>query len=44
VLLSIPDDQLPYVRRTRLRLFAERGLTPVSAIARGTLYAVCAPR
>jgi hypothetical protein len=44
VLLSVPENQLPYRRRTRLRLIAERGLTPVGAVARGTLYAVCAPR
>lgn len=44
VLFHIPDSQLPYRRRTRLRLFAERGLAPVDRVATGTLYAVCAPR
>ena len=44
VLFHIPDSQLPYRKRTRLRMFGERGLTPLSRVATGTLYAVCAPR
>jgi len=44
VLIHIPDSQLPYRHRSRLRVFGERGLTPLRRVARGTLYAVCAPR
>jgi hypothetical protein len=44
ILVQIPRDQTPYVRRTRLRVLAERILTPVGQRAGGTLYAVCAPR
>ena len=44
VLLQIPDSQLPYTRRTRVRVSGERGLAPVRSTARGTLYAICAPR
>ena len=44
VLVQIPRDQSPYRRRTKLRVRAERILTPLSLPAVGTLYAVCAPR
>lgn len=44
VLIHIPDSQLPYRRRSRLRVFGERGLAPLRRVASGTLYAVCAPR
>jgi len=42
--VQIPRNQLPYVRRPSVRVYAERILTPVSQAATGTLYAVCAPR
>ena len=44
VVVQIPDDQLPYTRRTRVRVTGERSLTPLSRPARGTIYAVCVPR
>ena len=44
VLIQIPEGQLPYDRRSRVRLVAERLLTPVGRPARGTVYAVCVPR
>lgn len=44
VLVQIPRDQAPYLRRSRLRVHAERILTPVRQRATGTLYAVCGPR
>jgi hypothetical protein len=44
VLLQIPQDQFPYNRRTRIRAVAERGLSPVQTVARGTVYALCKPR
>ena len=44
VLFQIPESQLPYTRRTRVRVTAERKLAPLRTVARGTLYAVCVPR
>lgn len=44
VLLQIPDSQLPYTGRSRIRVFGDRALTPLRQVARGTLYAVCVPR
>ena len=44
VFVQIPRDQSPYLGRTRLRVLAERILTPLSQPAAGTIYAVCAPR
>jgi hypothetical protein len=44
VLVQIPDSQLPYTRRTRVSVRAERILGPVRRPATGTLYAVCVRR
>ena len=44
VLLQIPDSQLPFTGRSRIRAFGDRALTPPQQRARGTLYAVCVPR
>lgn len=44
LLVQIPRDQIPYTRRTRLRVSAERILVPLSQRATGTLYALCVPR
>ena len=44
VVVGIPESQFPYTHRTRIRIFGERGLTPLSQPATGTLYAVCVPR
>ncbi|CAA9536004.1 MAG: hypothetical protein AVDCRST_MAG85-4124 [uncultured Solirubrobacteraceae bacterium] len=43
IVMQIPDSQLPYTRRTRVRLSGERLLTPRNRPATGTLYAVCIP-
>jgi hypothetical protein len=44
LLVQIPDSQLPYTGRRRVRASAERILAPVRRPAAGTLYAVCVPR
>lgn len=42
--LNIPDSQLPYTRRSRVRVIGDRGLQPLSRPSTGTLYAICVRR
>lgn len=44
VLIQIPDSQLPYGRRSRVRLTAGRLLAPLSRATGGAVYAACVPR